>query len=380
MNRSQSLLVVTFILCITAGFALFVMTSLEPETKSPLLTYEDLSSHPIYSTYRFSPGDKTVRIGIQPFWVYGANIAEALRHDRLLAAELEAIGMQVEFHSFLKGPDINYFMTRDQLDVGMSGYLPTLKMTTLKNTLVPATIDRNYFDIIARNSLTIRDLEGKKIGFTPGSDAHHALVEALELTGTTARLIPLNIDAIVKAMGDGQIDACVSWEPITSQLLSENWDAHVVYRSRWITFLYFRGDFAETHPRAVHSLMAAQARAIRWINSDSDNLALSSSWAIDACRQLLPDSPPFSLPYFIKWSRQAGTLSNTSRIFTADLDDGQFLHNAFTFMQKQELISADAQWQKTRAMFDTQQLASILENPDEWRLNTFDYAVEEQRP
>ncbi len=381
MNRNKQLSLMTFLLCITVGGAMFMMSSQEPEYELPVLPVElNLSTHPVYSTYRFSPEKDVVRIGIQPFWVYGANIAEAMRHDRLLAQELKSYGLRAEFYYFLKGPDINFFMNKDQLDVGMSGYLPTLKMTTLKDILVSSSIDRNFYDIIASNRLTIRELEGKKIGFPQGSDSHHALIEALELIGIKARLIPMDIDTIPRAMRNGQIDACISWEPTTSQILSENSNAHVVYRSLWVSFLYFHGEFAKAHRRVVLSLLAAQARAIRWINVDPDNMTLSSRWAIEACQLLSPDTPLFSLTDFVKLSHRAAALSSNALIFDADLEDGLFLHNAFTFMQKQGMISADADWQSTRAMFDRQKMQRIIEEPGEWRLDITDYEIQERQP
>ncbi|MFH1673705.1 MAG: ABC transporter substrate-binding protein [Pseudomonadota bacterium] len=379
MKRDKLLIMAGCVLCLAAGVALFVIM-LKPERELMTLpTEQDLSHHPVYSTYRFSLPEGVVRIGIQPFWVYGANIAEAMRHDRLLSQDLASLGLRAEFHSFLKGPDINFFMEMEQLDVGMSGYLPTLKMTTLQDIQVPAAIDRNFYDFIAENCFTIKDLEGKTIGFPQGSDAHHALVEALELTDTKARLVPMDLDEMLKTMRDGRLDACIAWEPITSLILSENRNARVVYRSLWVSFLYFRGEFAKMHPQAVRSFLVSQARAIHWIKADPDNLTLSSRWAIDACKELTPDPLPFSLADFVKRSRGAAALSGTPLVFDANLAEGQFLHNAFTFMKKERMISDDAEWQKTCAMFDTKLMRTILGDPLKWRLEEFDYEIQENR-
>lgn len=376
MNRiSRSTLLITAgcVLCFAAGMAFF-MTMPGPDSElTPMATEQDLSHHPIYSTYQFSPPEGVVRIGIQPFWVYGANIAEAMRHDRLLSQELSALGLRAEFYSFLKGPDINFFMVKGHLDVGMSGYLPTLQISTLQDILVPSIIDQNFYDVVAVNCPTINDLGGRTIGFPPGSDAHHALMEILELIGIKAKLVPMDVDAMPEAIRDRRIDACVAWNPITSLIISENSDASVVYRKLWTTFLYFRGGFAKTHPQAVRSLLASQVRAIRWVKRDLDNLTLSSRLSINACRALSPDMPLPPFKDFVDLSLAASILSVTQIISDDDLADGRLLHNAFAFLKKERMIPAGAEWQKTRAMFDLETMAAILGEPRKWRLDEFDY-------
>ena len=380
MKRDKLLVMAGCVLCLAVVVALLTIMLRPDKEAMPLPMWQDLSHHPVYSTYRFSPAEGVVRIGIQPFWVYAANLTEAMRRDRLLSEELAALGLRAEFHSFLKGPDINFFMERGHLDVGMSGYLPTLQMTTLQDILVPSTIDQNFYDLVAVDCFTVKDLRGKAIGFPQGSDAHHALVEALELIGVKAELVPMDLDEMPNAMRAGRIDACMIWEPVTSLMLSENRNARVVYRSRWQTFLYFRGEFAKTHPQAVRSILASQARAIRWINAASANLTLSSRWSIDTCKALVPDLPPPSLVDFVRQSRTAAALSTTPVVFDADLAEGQLLHNAFVFLEKEHLIPAGAEWQKTCAMFDLEMMPVILGEPRRWRLDEFDYETMEEQP
>ncbi|MBU1564619.1 MAG: ABC transporter substrate-binding protein [Proteobacteria bacterium] len=377
MDRRHKMMVIRCVLGLVAVVAIYLIMAKPKGESAGAQIQQDLSDHPIYSTYHFSPLEGVVRIGIQPFWVFAANLAEAMRRDRLLTEDLTTLGLRLEFYSFLKGPDINFFMEKGQLDVGMSGYLPTLRQASRQDVVVAATMDRNFYDLVAVKALTIKDLEGKNIGFTPGSDAHHALVEALLLTGTKANLVPLDGNEMPAAMRSGQIDAGIIWEPVASVLRLDNPGARVVYRSRWASFLYFRGDFAKAQPQAIAAILAALARASRWLDEDSDNVVASSRWAIDACRALAP-TDPLVLADFITQSKKANILSGEPVLLESDMDDRGLLASAFQFLKDEDMIPAGTEWEKVRATFDARSMESILSEPQKWRLNRFDYENKEE--
>lgn len=66
---------------------------------------EDLRSHPLYSSYSFDRSRGVLHLGIQPFWVFEGNVAEIMKRDVILREGLKDLGLQIRFHSFLKGKD-----------------------------------------------------------------------------------------------------------------------------------------------------------------------------------------------------------------------------------------------------------------------------------
>ncbi|MFH1243777.1 MAG: hypothetical protein V1689_15665 [Pseudomonadota bacterium] len=372
-------ILVVLIACLIAGSAVLFALFKPAKGPPPRQTETDLLKHPTYSKYGFSPADGVVRIGIQPFWVFEANIVEAMRRDRLLRQDLTELGMRAEFFSFWKGMDITFFIAKGLLDAGMSGFPPALILTTSHEILVPALVDQGFDDLVALDCLTIHDLKGKSIGFPFGSDAHFMLAEALDAAGVKARLVPMDVNEMLIAMKSDEISTCAVWEPVTSTLLSMNPDARVIHRGRWISFILFSGDFAKKHPETVLFILAAQVRAIRWINADRENLVRSSQWAIEACKEFSPQAPALSLEDFAKQAGKVAELSRTPIISEEDLDDGGFLPRAFAFLKRERLIPAHAKWEKTRLMFNTHLIGSVLREPRKFRLNQFDYGTGESR-
>ena len=86
----------------------------------------NLSEHPIYRTYSFGSSDNVIDIGTQPLWVPTCLISEAMRHDNILRDALSERGLEVRFHAFLKGADINFFLERGDLEVAIGGDMPAL--------------------------------------------------------------------------------------------------------------------------------------------------------------------------------------------------------------------------------------------------------------
>ena len=357
-------------LVVIATVFLFIPNQEKEYAKTPVL--KDQSHHPVYSTYRFSPPKGVVRIGIQPFWVYVANIMEAMRRDRILAQDLAELGLRAEYHSFLNGQDINFFMKKGHIDMGLSGYIPTLQLASEQDILIPASLDRSFYDLVARDVYSIQQLEGKRIGTSFGTDPHHAISDALESTHTKATLIQMEGNTMVEAMQNDTIDAAMTWEPITSALLKQNNNLSVVFRSRWVSFMYFDRGFASANPRGVKAFLSALIRAINWLNADRDNFIISSNWAIEACLALSPDFK-ISRKDFVSQAQEAREMAGKPIIYPSELADGGLLYSGFQFLKNDQKIPAGIEWRDVLARFDKNLVAEIIINPLKWRLNEFDY-------
>ncbi len=97
----------------------------------------DLSDHPIYREYEFGQDESVIDLGIQPLWVPAGLISEAMRRDTLLHAALAEQGLRIRFHAFLKGADVNFFLRRGELEVGIGGDMPALTAAADSDLVVP---------------------------------------------------------------------------------------------------------------------------------------------------------------------------------------------------------------------------------------------------
>ena len=104
----------------------------------------DLTNHPIYSKYQFNNTENTINIGIQPLWTPTGFITEALKRDDVLLNALSELGKKIQFFSFLKSDDVNFFLTRKvtpleniDLQLGLLRYPKESKIKSLKSPFRP---------------------------------------------------------------------------------------------------------------------------------------------------------------------------------------------------------------------------------------------------
>ena len=97
-----------------ALFVVFIFLYKGEEKQAPTVLTPDLSRHPIYRTYDVSEEANVVDFGIQPLVVSCAIICEVMRRDAVLHEVLAGEGLQIRFHPFLKGADVNFFLGRGE--------------------------------------------------------------------------------------------------------------------------------------------------------------------------------------------------------------------------------------------------------------------------
>ena len=256
--------------------------------------------------------------------------------------------------------------------MGLSGYIPTLQLASEQDILIPASLDRSFYNLVARDVYSIQQLEGKQIGTPFGTDPHHAIFDALASTNTSATLIPMDGAKIIEAMQNERIDAAMTWEPITSALLNQSNNLSVVFRSRWTSFLYFDREFASANPQGIQTFLSALIRAINWLNADSDNFIISSNWAIEACLALSSDFK-ISRKDFVRQAQEAREMAGKPIIYHSELADDGLLYSGFHFLKNDQKIPANIEWKDVLARFDKNLVAKIIINPLKWRLNEFNY-------
>jgi len=136
-----------------------------------------MTDHPVYSTYEYG-SDDVIDIGSQPLFVPTGNLSEVMRRDQLLNGALGELGFKTRFHPFLKGADLNFFLERGDLDAGFAGDNPALTACATSGVVVAALVMRGSAAIVSADNTMVADLDGKRIGYALGSNAHFALLEA----------------------------------------------------------------------------------------------------------------------------------------------------------------------------------------------------------
>ncbi|MBF0271589.1 MAG: NrtA/SsuA/CpmA family ABC transporter substrate-binding protein [Magnetococcales bacterium] len=219
-------------------------------------------------------------IGIQPLWLPIGIITEVMKRDGILQEALQRSGASVRFHPFLKGSDLNLQLRDGKLEGGFGGDMPTITACVSDQVRVVALADLYFSAIVARRSLLLTDLRGRRIGYAFGSNAHHALLTALAAVGLSeaeVTLVPMEVNAMPLALEQGSIDAFSAWEP-TPTLATSRYGHKIIHRVLSSGYLYFTRDFSEQHPDRVSELVASEARALNWLERSEDHLARAVGW------------------------------------------------------------------------------------------------------
>jgi sulfonate transport system substrate-binding protein len=342
----------------------------------PSMAPSAVTRNSAYASYRFDPDEKLIHIGVQPLWVFAGNIGEVMKRDLLLAERLKELGLEARFHPFLKGDDVNFFLRRNKLQGGMCGDMPTLVIASDTDVTIPALVDRGFNAIVANRFMAVKDLKGMRIGFPVGSFSHHALMEALlgeGLDPSQVTLIPMDVTEIPEAFRQGSIDAFAGWEPMVSLALKRQPRAAVIHRSQYLGFLFFRQDFARRHPRAVREILAAEARAMRWMQQERQNVVQSSEWALEAAQSFAGIRLTLTPAEVSELIFESTDLDLDPVIPEEDLQDSRHLFREFEFLKALGYLSKTAEWKTVREKFDRTTMAEVLAHPKEYRIDQFQY-------
>ncbi len=90
----------------------------EPSDLAP-----DAAQNEVYASYEYEERN-TIYVGTQPLYSPTGLIPEAMRHDGILEEDLRGLGLNITFPPFLKGYDVNHFLSRGHPQVGIGGDMP----------------------------------------------------------------------------------------------------------------------------------------------------------------------------------------------------------------------------------------------------------------
>jgi sulfonate transport system substrate-binding protein len=365
-----------------AGVALLVVLVVlnnREEPQAPSVSTPDLSVHPIYSKYDFSKEANVIDVGVQPLLPTGT-VTEAMKRDAVLREALAEKGMEIRLHHFLKGADVNFFLRRGDLEVGIGGDMPAITAAAEFKALVVGMIQQGFCAIVATKHMLMEELRGKRVGCAFGSNAHYALLNALSFAGlqeSDVRLVSLDVNEMPDALAQGRIDAFCAWEPTPSIALTRFEDQVVIHRSLSSGYLYFSPSFAEEHPEALRLIVASQFRAMRWLWRAPENLADASRWTLEAGQNLSGQAPVLSAKQYGRLARTDMLgLSPMPTIPKKDLAPEGRLALEFEFLKNSGNVSSTARWDEVRSCFDRTILREVISAPREYRLATYQYRAE----
>ena len=121
---------------------------------------------------------------------------------------------------------------------------------------------------------TLQDLKGKRIGVENTALGAYMLTRALQHAGLAVndiRIVPRTVDLHAGAFLSGDVDAVVTFEPVSTRLLKEG--ARILFDSSMIPgeildVLVAHDDVLQRRPRAVDDLLEAWYRALDDMSQD----------------------------------------------------------------------------------------------------------------
>ena len=340
----------------------------------------DLSNHPVYSNYKFNNSEEVVNLGTQPFFSPTGFITEVMKRDTILYNALSVSGLKIRFFPFLKGNDINFFIHKGDIDVGICGDMPTITAAATMDVTVSSIVQQGFCSVVARRSMLMRELRGKKIGYALGSNAHYALLRALASGGLNESLVhmlPMDVNEMPEALLTGEVAAFSAWEPTPAITLMKYPESTIIHRYISSGFMYFTRAFSENQPELIRHILAAEVRALRWMKSDRQNLLLASEWAIQAGEDLTNHKFELSVKQnaFLAENDILGLIS-APIIPQNDLRQNGPLHMEFELLKTLDKIPTTSNWEKVHNSFDFQVINDVLANSKEYKLSEFSYDIE----
>lgn len=346
----------------------------------PTASPADLSDHPIYSKYPFGQTDNVIDMGMQPLGLTSSIISEAMKRDAVLKSALSEQGLEIRFHPFLKGADINFFLKRGDLDVAIAGNMPTLAAAADSDVIVVARNRLGFNSIVTKRHMLIKDLKGKRVGYAFGSSAHHNILHALSSSGLReedVHLIDLDVNKMPDALAEGKIDAFAAWEPTPTIALSRFSDFVVIHRSLVSTYLYFSRSFVDRHPEAARHIMSSQLRSISWMKRRKDNLLRACGWTLQSIDDFTGQEQMLSADQYASLIR-SDLLDITSISFIPEhnLEAGGRLFVAFKFLKALSKISPSGDWDSVCGSFDSTIINEVVADPEKYGLNEYRYDID----
>lgn len=380
--KKRTIFTLSTVLLILIGIIIAFLSINREAPVSSLLTSQELFDHAIYSNYDFIQNDSVINIGIQPMYLPTGIIMEVVKRDNILNRSLSNLGKIIKYHPFLKGADVNFFMKQKMLDAGVGGDMPALSIASSFDVIIPVILQKGYVSIVSEESMLIDDFVGKKIAYAYGSISHYFILKLMqisEITEDMVKLRPMEVTKMADALSNREIDLFSGWEPMISLALKQNPDFQVPYKQLTTGYFYFSTLFFQMNQEESNQILAAIIRSINWIKKDKNNLLLACKWNLNTIERLTGDNNTLSVEDMadLALNDLFGYYSKYSLVIKDDdISINSNLHSEFEFLKLLNKEIENINWKELVKSFNSQLMYNIMDQPNEYDLNKYDYEIQ----
>ncbi|MBP1934496.1 aliphatic sulfonate ABC transporter substrate-binding protein [Ammoniphilus resinae] len=186
-------------------------------------------------------------------------------------------GMEVKWHSFDSGRDVNTALASGSIDIGLLG--STLVANGISEGLdyqviwIADVIGANEALVVKKDSgiNSMEDLKGKKIAVTFGSTTQYTLLSGLKANGIDpgeVNILDMQPPDMLAAWTRGDIDGGYVWHPTLQKMVDDQGQILItsgdLVEKGIVTadVIVVRNEFAKQHPEVVKEYIASQIRAV----------------------------------------------------------------------------------------------------------------------
>ncbi|MES0336725.1 MAG: ABC transporter substrate-binding protein [Candidatus Magnetobacterium sp. LHC-1] len=332
---------------------------------------------PRYLKYEFGNGKNVINVGIQPMYLPANIITEVMSCDAVLYETLKDLGMEIRFFPFSKGRDVNYFLLRGDLQVGVGGDLSAIVAASTDKVVVASLMQYGFTSVVTKQHTRIKDLRGTKIGYAFGSNAHYTLLSAMSIEGNIpkdVRLVKMEVTDMVAALRAHKIDAFAAWEPTVTEALITLPGSDVIYSKVSSGFMYFGKDFYASHPDAAEAIVASELRALRWLKRSEQNLLTAARWALERQKSFSGKLSPLTPEQIAAIALKDLPGMNTDpRLPMGNFAQHGTMSEEFDFLKSIEFIPSGVSMDIVYKNFQPGIIEKIANNPVKYRLNEYRY-------
>lgn len=377
----RTIIILSSVLILLIGTLIVILAIKKDVQPSSVQSYPELVNHPIYSNYNFNRNDSVINIGIQPMYLPTGIIMEVVKRDKILNETLANFGKQINYYPFFKGADVNFFIQQKMIDSGVGGDMPALSIASDFEVVIPMILQKGNVSIVSNKPMLSDDLVGKRIAYPYGSISHYFLLELMQSAGITepmVDLVPMEVSSMALALHNKEIDLFTAWEPIVESAIKQYPDFQVTYKQITTGYLYFSEVYVNENPTIVNHILAAVIRSISWLKSNNDNLLLACGWNLETIEELTGKGNILNAEEMLSLAKEdlIGYHSKYSIVIKDKyLKTNSSLYNEYEFLRALEKDSKAYNWKKVKKSFDKNMVNEILEHPDIFRLNEYDYKI-----
>ena len=209
--------------------------------------------------------------------------AQLAQNQGFIDEEIKAVGYKAEYSGFQNaGVGVNEALASGQADIAVYGDFPAVTYISNGNDakIFGISTSRNQMAIYAKNEIkSVKDLKGKKIGTTIGTNAYYYLEKELQENGlkiSDVEVVNASTD-VISLFTSGEIDAICNTPQLywlleaqkAGHVISVNGDDDKLSTSHVVIG---RTDFLKENPEVSGAIVKALEKAKEWAEANEDKV------------------------------------------------------------------------------------------------------------